>query len=145
MKQKPGTNLGGSPAVVLRRWPVQAAEVTQQMQALRDIVHPWLVLFHDLQRDIYRLGPGILTRYTVECAWLICLLCLGAGGIDLLRRRRFDALLWLCMAGLLATAFWLQIKVPAPDSGYFALAAVAIGLLLLLRSLRQRFMGSAKS
>jgi hypothetical protein len=114
------------------------------MEELLGALHPIISRIRHLQAVIYHLGPGILNRYTIECAWLICLLCLGAAGIDVLRGRRFDALLWVCMAGLLSTAFWLQIRNPASNSGYFALAAVTIGLLLLLRSLRQLFLNGAK-
>jgi hypothetical protein len=115
------------------------------MESLLHMLHPAIALVRRLQAAIFHLGPGILTRYTIECAWLIAALCLGAAGIDLLRGRRFDALLWACMAGLLSTAFWLQIRNPASNSGYFALAAVTVALLLLLRSLRQMFLSGAKA
>ena len=114
------------------------------MEALLNALHPIISRVRHLQAVIYHLGPGILNRYTIECAWLIAVLCLGAAGIDLLRGRRFDALLWACMAGLLSTAFWLQIRNPASNSGYYALAAVTIALLLLLRSLRQLFLSGTK-
>jgi hypothetical protein len=98
-----------------------------------------------LQAVIYHLGPGILDRYTLECACLIAALCLGPATIDLLRGRRFDALLWVGVAGLLSAAFWLEMTNRGNNIGYCALAAVTIALLLLLRSLRQMFFSGAKA
>jgi hypothetical protein len=114
------------------------------MGELLRVLHPIISRIRHLQAVIYHLGPGLLNRYTIECAWLIAALCLGAAAIDMLRGRRFDALLWLCMAALLSTAFWLEITNRASNIGYYALAAVTIALLLLLRSLRQLFLSGAK-
>jgi len=114
------------------------------MEELLKALHPIISRIRHLQALISHLGPGILNRYTVECAWLIAALCLGAAGIDLLRGRRLDSLLWVGMAGLLSTAFWLQIANGSANSEYCALAAAAIGLLLLLRSLQQLLLSRAK-
>jgi len=114
------------------------------METLLNALHPIISRVRHLQAVIYHLGPGILNRYTIESAWLIAALCLGAAVVDLLRGRSFDALLWVCMGGLLSTAFWLEITNRASNSGYYALAAVTIALLLLLRSLRQLFVKGAR-
>jgi hypothetical protein len=118
------------------------------MHDILRILHPFLAAFRML-RDfvwdtLYRLGPGMLAQHTMACGWLVCLLCLSAGCFDLVRRRRFEALLWAAMAGLLFTAFRYESTLSgfkvAPD---FAIAAMAVGLLLLVSILRQAFRRSA--
>jgi hypothetical protein len=114
------------------------------MHLLLRIVHHLLVAIHDFQAGIYQglyhYGPGVLSRHTMPCAWLICLLCLFAAGYDLIGKRRFDALLWAGMAGLLFTALSLEADISSlQTSGDFALAVVAVALLLLTRGLYQRF------
>lgn len=114
------------------------------MHEILRLLHPLTALVRLFMDSLYRLGPGILTKHTMTCAWFICLLCLCVACFDLLRGRRLDALLWAAMTGLLFTAFRYESTISgfrlAPD---FALAAMAIGLLLLVRAVRQSFRGNA--
>ena len=119
------------------------------MHEVLRVLHPFLAAFR-LLRDLvwstlYRLGPGMLMKHTMACAWAICLLCLCAGGFDLVRGRRLDGVLWAAMAGLLFTAFRYEATISgfrlAPD---FAIVAAVVGLWLLVRALLQWFRGSGR-
>jgi hypothetical protein len=113
------------------------------MHTLLEILHPLTASIRLLERTIYHVGPGALARHTMVCAWLVSLLCLCGGGYDLARGRRFDALLWVGMAGILFTAFWLESTLSGGRSVYFAMAAVAIAVWLLGRALFLQFTAPA--
>ena len=115
------------------------------MHEVLRLLHPLTALVRLLIDSLYRLGPGMLAKHTMACAWAICLLCLCAGGFDLAQRRRLDAVLWAAIAGLLFTGFRYEATTSgfrlAPD---FAIAAAVVGLWLLVRALLQWFRGSGR-
>lgn len=98
-----------------------------------------------IHKAIRRFGPAralaILARHTMPCAWLICAMCVCAGGYDLSRGRRLDAFLWIAMAALSFTALWMNSTAQTGThwNAAFAVAAVVVDLWVLGRSLRERF------
>jgi hypothetical protein len=110
-------------------------------------MHTLLAVARLIHRAIRKFGPAsaftVLARYTMPCAWLICAMCVCAGGYDLMRGRRLDALLWMVMMVLSYTAFWMKTGSLAGTqlSAAFAVAAVVVDLWVLSRSLRERFWG----
>ncbi len=104
------------------------------------ILHLVIAVLRLIYRTIYHYGPAVLAKYTMPCTWLIAAMCLGAGIYDLLRGRRFDAVLWGITAGLVYTAFRTETGLSDPRmTVVLATGAAAAGILLLARSLVEWF------
>lgn len=72
-------------------------------------MHHILAPLRLLHRELYLLGPGIvpavLSRYRIQCAWLIVLLCIAITVFDLARRRWLGGVLWSAAAVALFNGF----------------------------------------
>ncbi len=68
-----------------------------------------LALLRLIHRELYLLGPGIvfavLSKYRVQCSWLIVLLCAATAVFDLIRWRWLGGLLWTAAAAVLFAGF----------------------------------------
>jgi hypothetical protein len=108
------------------------------MHTILAMLHPLTAALRLLRGALLHYGPGVLGKYTMPCAWIISVFCLCAGGYDLVRGRRFDALLWVGMVALLFPAFWMETTLSMHLSRLLALAALAVGVVLLGRTLLMR-------
>ena len=105
------------------------------MHTILALLHPLTGALRQLHGAVLHYGPGVLGKYTMPCAWIISGFCLCAGGYDLVRGRRLDALLWVGVVALLFPAFWMATTLAMHMSRLLAIGALTVGLVLLGRTL----------
>ncbi len=103
-------------------------------------MHTILAVLRHIHRELYLFGPAIvpavLGKYRMQCAVLICGMCLCVAIFDLVRRRWIEGALWIIAGGLLWAGFISDMMLWGPHvSAELGLSAIGIAVFAVLLSL----------